>query len=188
MTTTAPIDKQEARAHLEELRGWSIQQFSRTNPGVVLGRLIEENEKLGNPFDKQELMKLAHEEEYQYGHDTLLKWVDEWMQDGTGQVKQERTEQFGTITAAELEEMAFAPVRWAVPDILPEGLTLFAGKQKLGKSWLALGLCVSVASGRVALGTRSVEKGDVLYLDLEGNRRRIKSRLKDIGAFPRTFT
>jgi RecA-family ATPase len=31
--------------------------------------------------------------------------------------------------------------------VLPEGVTLLAGKPKLGKSWLALGLCVAVASG-----------------------------------------
>jgi putative DNA primase/helicase len=30
------------------------------------------------------------------------------------------------------------PVRWTIPEILPEGLTLLAGKPKLGKSWLAL--------------------------------------------------
>lgn len=42
------------------------------------------------------------------------------------------------ITAAELQQMNFPPVRWVVPEIIPEGLTLLAGKPKLGKSWLVL--------------------------------------------------
>jgi DNA-binding transcriptional ArsR family regulator len=52
-----------------------------------------------------------------------------------------------------------------------------AGKPKLGKSWLALGLCVAVASGGVAFGTVRVEKGAALYLALEDNERRLQFRL-----------
>ncbi len=82
-----------------------------------------------------------------------------------------------TVTAADLMAADLPPVRWVVPSVLPEGVTLLAGKPKLGKSWLALGLCVAVAAGGVALGTRQVEQGDVLYLALEDNRRRLQKRL-----------
>ena len=82
-----------------------------------------------------------------------------------------------TVTAADLMAAELPPVRWGVRGVLPEGVTLLAGKPKLGKSWLALGLCVAVASGGVALGTRQVEQGDVLYLALEDNRRRLQKRL-----------
>jgi hypothetical protein len=82
-----------------------------------------------------------------------------------------------TVTAADLMAVELPPVRWVVPGVLPEGVTLLAGKPKLGKSWLALGICVAVASGGVALGTRQVEQGDVLYLALEDNRRRLQKRL-----------
>ena len=82
-----------------------------------------------------------------------------------------------TVTAADLMAADLPPVRWVVPRVLPEGVTLLAGKPKLGKSWLALGLCVAVASGGVALGTRRVERGEVLYLALEDNRRRLQKRL-----------
>ena len=70
------------------------------------------------------------------------------------------------------------PVRWTIPDILPEGLTLLAGKPKLGKSWLALSIALSIAAGGVALGAQPVERGDVLYLALEDNARRLQSRAK----------
>jgi len=85
-----------------------------------------------------------------------------------------------TFTAAELLAEDLPPVRWTVPGVLPEGVTLLAGKPKLGKSWLALGLAVAVASGRTALGARQVERGDILYLGLEDNRRRLQKRLRKI--------
>jgi RecA-family ATPase len=52
-----------------------------------------------------------------------------------------------TMTAAELMDKELPPVKWAVSGVLPEGVTILAGKPKMGKSWLALGLCVSVAAG-----------------------------------------
>jgi putative DNA primase/helicase len=53
----------------------------------------------------------------------------------------------------ELLSRQLPPIQWAIPDILPEGLTLLAGKPKLGKSWLALAMALAVAAGGVALGT-----------------------------------
>jgi len=80
-------------------------------------------------------------------------------------------------SAVELMRKEIPPVRWVVPGILPEGVALLAGKPKLGKSWLALGLCVAVAAGGYALGSVPVERGAALYLGLEDNERRLKSRL-----------
>lgn len=78
--------------------------------------------------------------------------------------------------------------RWAVPEILPEGLTILAGKPKMGKSWLALQAALSVAGGGVAFGKIRVDPGRVLYLSLEDTRRRMQSRLRLLlgdGACPR---
>ncbi len=85
-----------------------------------------------------------------------------------------------TMTAAELIAEDLPPVRWAVPELLPEGVTLLCGKPKLGKSWFGLGLCVATAAGGYALGRKRVEKGDALYLALEDNRRRMQKRLKKV--------
>ena len=76
--------------------------------------------------------------------------------------------------------MDFPEPRWIVPGIVPEGTTILAGKPKMGKSWLALGTSVAVAAGGVALGTKRVERGAVLYLALEDNPRRLQSRLKKL--------
>ena len=71
-----------------------------------------------------------------------------------------------------------------IQQILPEGLTLLAGKPKRGKSWLALDIALAIASGGTVLGRRC-DPGPVLYLALEDNPRRLKKRLELIaGATP----
>jgi RecA-family ATPase len=90
---------------------------------------------------------------------------------------------FGTariFTAAEIVAEELPPVRWVVSDILPEGVTFLAGKPKMGKSWMSLGLGIAITSGGVALGAKQVEQGEVLYLALEDNRRRIQNRLNKL--------
>ncbi|MDP9476309.1 MAG: AAA family ATPase [Actinomycetota bacterium] len=82
------------------------------------------------------------------------------------------------VTAKELMAMDLPPVRWAVPDILPDGVSLLVGRPKMGKSWLAFGLAIAVASGGYALGKKPVERGEVLYLALEDNDRRLQRRLR----------
>src|SRR6266516_1488876 len=84
------------------------------------------------------------------------------------------------FTLQELLTRQLPPIQWAIPDILPEGLTLLAGKPKLGKSWLALSVALADAAGGVALGTYPVTQGEVLYLALEDNERRLQSRAKQL--------
>ncbi|GAB3915830.1 hypothetical protein GCM10029964_127840 [Kibdelosporangium lantanae] len=72
-----------------------------------------------------------------------------------------------TWNAAELMAVSFPEPTWAVPGIIAEGVTLLAGPPKVGKSWLSLGLGLSIAAGLPALGTVAVDPGPVLYLALE---------------------
>lgn len=81
------------------------------------------------------------------------------------------------FTADELLDTDFPEPRWAVHGLIPEGLSLLAGAPKLGKSWLALGLGIAVASGAQALGQIDTTAGDVLYAALEDTPRRLKRRL-----------
>lgn len=83
------------------------------------------------------------------------------------------------FNAAELCEIELPDPRWAVGGMLPEGLSLLAGKPKLGKSWLGLNLAIAVACGGSALG-QAVEPGDVLYLALEDTKRRLQNRLRKL--------
>lgn len=80
------------------------------------------------------------------------------------------------VSAADLMQKEFEPLKWVVPDILPEGVSLLVGKAKIGKSWMGLGLGVGVAKGSEVFG-KAVEKGPCLYLALEDNERRLQRRL-----------
>lgn len=81
------------------------------------------------------------------------------------------------LTAAELLAKEFADPVWAVPNILPEGLSLLCGKPKIGKSWKALNLAIAIALGGTALSSVRVERGEVIYLALEDSERRLKKRI-----------
>jgi RecA-family ATPase len=84
--------------------------------------------------------------------------------------------------ASDLQHEVFEPMRWIVPDILPEGLSMLAGKPKVGKSWAALDISTAVAIGGTCLG-KQVEQGDVLLLALEDTKRRLQRRItKVLGA------
>ncbi|WP_461476775.1 AAA family ATPase [Pararhodobacter aggregans] len=82
-------------------------------------------------------------------------------------------------TARDLQHQHFAPVTWAVPGIVPEGLTILASVPKLGKSWLTLDIARAKADGDEVLGQRC-EPGDVLLLALEDNDRRLQDRLRRV--------
>lgn len=84
------------------------------------------------------------------------------------------------IRASELQSLQFPPIKYVIPDYVAEGLTIFAGRPKLGKSWCCLDWGGAVASGGVAFGSIQCEEGDVLYLALEDNQRRLKSRLEKV--------
>lgn len=81
------------------------------------------------------------------------------------------------ISARDLRSKEFPPVRFVLPGYIPEGVTVFAGKPKIGKSWLLYDICVGCASDRFVLGSIKPAQGDVLYLALEDGQRRLKERL-----------
>jgi hypothetical protein len=82
--------------------------------------------------------------------------------------------------ADELMAIEFPAPKWAVPEVIAEGVTLLAGPPKVGKSWLSLGLGLAIASGAPALGSIATEPGPVLYLALEDTPRRLQSRMRKV--------
>ena len=69
--------------------------------------------------------------------------------------------------------------------ILVEGTCILSAKPKLGKSWLALSMCVAVANGEDFLGYHT-KQCSTLYLDLETSETLQQRRLKKVlkGANP----
>lgn len=93
-----------------------------------------------------------------------------------------RTPPFVPVSTADLLAAAGPPLAWVVPGYLGEGLTVLAGRQKLGKSWLAMDFAVAVATGGKAMGSVACEQGDVLYVDFENGPRRIAARIAALAA------
>ena len=94
------------------------------------------------------------------------------------------------ISASALMQKTFAEIRYIIPGYVAEGLTLLAGAPKVGKSWMTLGWALSVAGERPAFGSIYPDAGDVLYLALEDNERRLQKRLKlmAVGSVPDRLT
>jgi hypothetical protein len=84
------------------------------------------------------------------------------------------------INAAELDAIKFDAVKFVAHGILPRGLAVLSAPPKIGKTWLDMGLCFAVAAGLPFAGSIPTDQGDVLLLDLEGNRRRAQKRFRAI--------
>lgn len=83
------------------------------------------------------------------------------------------------LTTVEVEQLLCVPLQrdeYVVKDLIPKGLTLFCGGQKVGKSWMMLDLCIAVSQGKPFLGFETTQ-GKVLYLCLEDTFGRIQRRV-----------
>lgn len=85
-------------------------------------------------------------------------------------------------SVAQLQSQTFKPIKWVVKDLLPTGNIMLASRPKMRKTWLALQLAMAIASGREFLGY-PCEKGEVLFLALEDNERRIQNRIRTMQKF-----
>ena len=88
---------------------------------------------------------------------------------------------FITKTAADILSTVMEPKEMVVEGLIPQGICILAGPQKVGKSFLALDLCINVALGQPVLGHETVQ-GECLYLGLEDTFRRLQSRLLRMNA------
>lgn len=83
------------------------------------------------------------------------------------------------LSIVDAETLLYEPLdkpSFVVDGLIPTGLTLFCGSQKIGKSWLMLKLCLCVSQG-LPLWDMPTRSGDVLYLCLEDTFFRIQDRL-----------
>lgn len=86
---------------------------------------------------------------------------------------------FKTVNGEVLMNTYIPPMEFVVESFITQGLHILSGSPKIGKSWLALMLCLKVAKGE-NLWNYETKQGDVLYLCLEDSIARIQSRLFDI--------
>jgi hypothetical protein len=88
-------------------------------------------------------------------------------------------------TAAEILNTEFPDPVWIIPELIPEGLTYLIGRPKKGKSWLALQIAKEFSSGGNILNQDIPNSGKVLYLALEDEKPRLKTRLRKL-KYPET--
>jgi RecA-family ATPase len=83
-------------------------------------------------------------------------------------------------TVTQLLDAEFPEPKWAIPDLIPEGLTIIGGRPKVGKSWLLLQAAIAVGTGGRFFG-KPVDQGNVLYVAFEDGPRRLQDRIQKMG-------
>jgi hypothetical protein len=93
----------------------------------------------------------------------------------------------GFVDCYDTRRTEFPPLEFAAePYILAGQLTLISANPKMGKSFMALQIALAIATGTSAFdGSPACKQGAVLYLALEDNPRRMKSRLNKLMRFRR---
>ena len=72
------------------------------------------------------------------------------------------TKELKTYTMQELYKQPLEPVEYLVDGLLAPGLYILGGSPKVGKSWMALQLCLAVCSGKAFLGRATRKKRGAL--------------------------
>ena len=86
---------------------------------------------------------------------------------------------FKPLKLVDAQELLLTPLDdpgFIVEDLIPGGVTVIAGDEKSGKSWMMLLLATCIATGQDFLG-HPVKQGAVLYLSLEDTYVRLQRRL-----------
>ena len=84
-----------------------------------------------------------------------------------------------TVDGRTLMDRPLEPPNFVVDTLISQGLHILAGSPKVGKSWLALWLAVTVAKGE-PVWSMTTRQGTTLYLCLEDSVLRIQNRLFEI--------
>ena len=87
--------------------------------------------------------------------------------------------QLRTVDGQTLMSQPLHPPNFVVDTLISQGLHILAGSPKVGKSWLALWLAVTVAKGE-PVWNMTTRQGPTLYLCLEDSVLRIQNRLFEI--------
>lgn len=88
-----------------------------------------------------------------------------------------------TVNCEQLMTTPLKPIEFCIDGMLSTGLFILAGAPKIGKSWLALDMALSIAIGEKFLG-RETKRGTALYLCLEDSYARIQNRLFELTSEP----
>ncbi|MEW6215669.1 MAG: AAA family ATPase, partial [Nitrospirota bacterium] len=77
-------------------------------------------------------------------------------------------------------KIKYPKVKYLIQDILPEGLSILAGAPKIGKTFFALNMALSIASGTKTLGILQTEKTGVAYFALDEKDQFVQEKINSI--------
>lgn len=175
---TAPIPEDVATDRNNTLTSLAGTLRNRgLGEAAIFKLLMALNETWNNPLDAVEVGKIAASIcRYEAGVANPTIIID------TGPARTDRKLKSNIYvpvpyTAVDLLGRDLGDVRMVVDGLLPEGLAILAGKPKLGKSFMAVGIGIAIALGGITMGEIPVDDGEVLVLALEDNERRLRKRL-----------
>ena len=67
-----------------------------------------------------------------------------------------------TRSCEEIMTTVYKPIEFVIDGLLAQGLYILAGAPKVGKSWLALDMCLSIAKGEIVLGQKTLQGTSVI--------------------------
>lgn len=89
-----------------------------------------------------------------------------------------------TLTDTQILSKSYNEPEFIVPNSVPVGLTILAGKPKSGKSLFALDMACSLANGVRLLGIYDLVQQEVLFLALEDSELRLQKRINRLTEDP----
>ena len=60
-----------------------------------------------------------------------------------------------TRSCEEIMTTVYKPIEFVIDELVAQGLYILAGAPTVGKSWLALDMCLSIAKGEKILGLKT---------------------------------
>ena len=75
----------------------------------------------------------------------------------------------------ELQNKNLPPIIFYIDNFIPQGLTILCSSPKMGKSWMALDMGLSISMGTPFMGFNT-QQSKVLYLALEDSENRLQTR------------
>jgi hypothetical protein len=137
----------------------AIELYNYEDPGAVIAILLEARNARTLETAAEKLLHPKPNEKAATTWARVKRYVDE--ADVTPPIETTRWTP-DTLAAAKFPEP-----EWLIPNLLPSGITLLAGRPKTGKSWLAL------------LWGSQIE-GGTIYAAYEDNERRLKNRTETL--------
>ncbi len=153
------------------------------NDELVLSTIKEFNKTYCEPKLPLKDIKRIASQACKFSPGDLIRADDISLEDAFGDIgtvkKKPQRVKKKVESGTDLLNRYIAPAKYYVEDMVTTGMGLVVAPPKFGKSWFALDLAISIATGTPFFGKQTRQAG-VLYYALEDNDRRLQKRLDEV--------